>query len=273
MAQKLSENVGQQFYVENVGGGGGNVGASRAAQAAHDGYTVLITDNALVISPHLYAKVSYDTFKDFDPVLLAATTTQVLTVTPSLPVKSVRELVELIKANPGKYSYASPGIGTPGHMTGELFRITLGLDLVHVPFNGGGPAAASTIGGHTPMGFGSPASTIAFVKDGKLRGLAVGSKKRLSALPDVPTTAEAGFPDVEGEFWIGVFVPAGTPADIAGLLNREIAKVVAQPDVIARLDALGFQPGTIKREETTATLRDESAKWAKVIAAAGIKAE
>jgi tripartite-type tricarboxylate transporter receptor subunit TctC len=272
-AQKLSENVGQQFFVENVGGGGGNLGMGRAAQAARDGYTVLVTDTALVISPHLYAKVPYDSFKDFDPVLLAVTTTQVLTVTPSLPVRSVKELVELIKANPGKYSYASPGIGTPGHMTGELFRIALGLDLVHVPFNGGGPAAASTIGGHTPIALGSPASTISHVQDGKLRGLAVASPKRLSAIPDVPTTAEAGFPDVLGEFWVGMFVPSGTPADIAALLNREIAKVVAQPDVIGRLEALGFQPAAIKREDTVAMLRGESAKWAKVIQAAGIKAE
>jgi tripartite-type tricarboxylate transporter receptor subunit TctC len=119
LAQKLSENVGQQFFVENVGGGGGNVGASRAAQAARDGYAVLVTDNGLVISPHLYGKVTYDAFKDFEPILIAATTTQVLTVTPSLPVRSVKELVDLIKANPGKYSYASPGIGTPGHMTGD----------------------------------------------------------------------------------------------------------------------------------------------------------
>jgi tripartite-type tricarboxylate transporter receptor subunit TctC len=273
VAQKLSEVLGKQCIVENVGGGGGAIGAGRAAQAPRDGYTVLVHDTGFVIAPHLYAKVAYDPFKDFDPVSLAVTTTQVLTVTPSLPVQTARELVNLVKANAGKYSYASPGIGTPGHMTAELFRLLLGLDLVHVPFNGGGPAAASTIAGHTPIAFGSPAATIAQVQDGKLRALAVASKTRLSALPNVPTMAEAGFPEVEGEFWVGMFVPAGTPADIIALLNQEIGKVVVLPDMRQRLAALGFEPASITPAQSAARLKAESAKWGKVIAAAGIKAE
>ena len=273
IAQKLSEHFGKQFVVENVGGGGGSIGTGRAAQAARDGYTILVMDTGLVINPLLNAKVPYDPFKDFDPVSLGATTTQILTVTPSLPVKTVRELVALVKANAGKYSYASAGIGTPGHMTAELFRISLGLDAVHVPFNGAGPAVASTIAGHTPIAFGSPASSIAQVKDGKLRGLAVATGKRLSALPDVPTMAEAGFPEIEGNFWVGMFVPAGTPADIIALLNREIGNAVALPDVKQRLDALGFEPSSITLQDAGAMLRSDSAKWAKVIQAAGIKAE
>jgi tripartite-type tricarboxylate transporter receptor subunit TctC len=273
IAQQLSERLGKQFIVENVGGGGGSVGTGRAAQAARDGYAVLVMDTGFVINPHVYAKVPYDPFKDFDPVALAVTTTQVLTVTPSLPAQTVKELVDLIKANPGKYSYASPGIGTPGHMTAELFRLSLGLDLVHVPFSGAGPAVASTLGGHTPIAFGSPASTVSQVKEGKLRGLAVASGRRLLALPDVPTMAEAGFPNMEVEFWVGMFVPAGTPGDVIALLNREIRNAVGSLDVRQRLDALGFEPASIKLEESTAKLRSESAKWAKVIQAAGIKAE
>ncbi len=271
IAQKLSEHFGRQYVIENVGGGGGVVGTTRAAQAAPDGYTLLVMDTGFVINPFVYPKVPYDPFKDFEPISIAVTTTQVLTVTPSLPVQNVKELVALVKASPGKYSYASPGIGTPGHMTAELFRLSLGLDLVHVPFNGAGPAVASTIGGHTPIAFGSPASSIAQVKDGKLRGLAVASGKRLLALPDLPTMAQAGFPDIDVEFWIGIFAPASTPKDIVAALNREVDKAVALPDVRQRLDALGFEPAVVKAGGSAAKLRSESEKWAKVVQAAGIK--
>jgi tripartite-type tricarboxylate transporter receptor subunit TctC len=186
LAQKLSDHFGARFYVENVPGAGGNIGMARAAQAAADGYTLMMIDvTSYVVNPSLYKKVPYDPFKDFDPIALAVTTTQVLMVHPSLPVASVKDLVALIKADPGKLSYASAGVGSPSHLTSELFRISLGLDLVHVPFNGAGPAIASTIGGHTPIAFGSPASSVAQVMQGNLRGLAVASKRRLAALPDV----------------------------------------------------------------------------------------
>jgi tripartite-type tricarboxylate transporter receptor subunit TctC len=268
IAQKLSENLGKQYIIENVGGGGGSIGSGRAALAAHDGYTILVMDTGLVINPLIY-----DPFKDFDPISLAFTTTQILTVTPSLPVNSVRELVALVKANPGKYSYASAGIGTPSHMTAELFRVSLGLDMVHVPFNGAGPAITSTIGGHTPIAFSSPASSIGQAKEGKLRALAVATGKRLTALPDVPTMAEASFPEIEGNFWVGLFVPAGTPADIVTLLHREVGSAAALPDVQQRLDALGFIAVSTSLEEASAILKRDSSKWTKVIQAAGIKAE
>jgi tripartite-type tricarboxylate transporter receptor subunit TctC len=176
-----------------------------------------------------------------------------------------------LKANPGKYSYASAGIGLPAHMAAELFRVSLGLDIVHVPFNGAGPTITSTIAA-TPIAFSSPASSIAQAKDGKLRALAVATGKRLSALPDVPTMAEAGFPEIEGNFWVGLFVPAGTPADIVTLLHREVGNAAALPDVQQRLDALGFIAVSTSLEEAGAILKRDSAKWTKVIQAAGIKA-
>jgi tripartite-type tricarboxylate transporter receptor subunit TctC len=170
IAQKLSERLGKQFYVENVPGAGGNIGMGRAAQAAPDGYMALVADGtAYVVNPSLYSKVPYDPKRDFDPVTVAVTTTQVLAVHPSLPAQTVRDLVALVKANAGTYSYASSGIGTPSHLTGELFRVSLGLDLVHVPFNGGGPAIGSTVAGHTPIAFVSPAAAVPHIKDGNAR--------------------------------------------------------------------------------------------------------
>jgi tripartite-type tricarboxylate transporter receptor subunit TctC len=273
LAKELSEYFGTQFYVENMPGAGGTIGVGRAAQAAPDGYTLLVTDISYVINASLYTKVPYDRVKDFEPVALAVTTTQVLVVTPSMPVHTVKQLVDLIKRNPGAYNYASPGVGTPGHMVGELFRLSAGLDLVHVPFNGAGPAVVSTVAGHTPIAFGSPASTVAQIKDGNLRALAVASRTRLPALPDIPPMAEAGFPDVEMDAWIGVFVPAGTPSEIVALLNRTIVAVVTRPNVRERLATLGFEPATIPLAETRDRIRSDSAKWARVIRDAGIKAE
>jgi tripartite-type tricarboxylate transporter receptor subunit TctC len=273
LSQELSEYFGTQFYVENMPGAGGTIGVGRAAQSAPDGYTVLITDISYVINASLFTKVPYDRGKDFEPVALAVTTTQVLVVTPSMPAQTVKQLVELIKRNPGAYNYASPGVGTPGHMVGELFRLSAGLDLVHVPFNGAGPAIVSTIAGHTPIAFGSPASTVAQVKDGKLRALAVASRTRVPALPDIPSMAEAGFPDVEMDAWIGAFVPTGTPNQIVGLLNRTIVAIVVRPNVKERLATFGFEPSTIAFAETRERIQSDSVKWARVIRDAGIKAE
>jgi tripartite-type tricarboxylate transporter receptor subunit TctC len=272
-AQKLSEQLGKHFYVENLGGAGGNIGTVRAAQAAPDGYTVLVTAPNHVVNPVLYKQVSYDPSKDFDPVSLAVTTAVVLTVNPSLPVQTVKELVDLIKSHPGTYSYASPGIGTPPHLIGELFRLSLGLDLVHIPFNGGGLAIGSAVAGHTPISFSSMAPAVPQVKDGKLRALAVSTKRRSQALPDIPTMAQAGYPDIEGDSWFAVVVPAGTPKEIVTLLNREIVKIVALPDMAERLATLGYEPVASSADECAAQFRMEMAKWAKVIRAAGIKPE
>jgi len=240
LAQKLSDQLGRQFFVENIGGAGGNIGMGRAARADRDGYTVVIVATPLVINPSLYDTVPFDPIKDFDPVTLAVATTTVLTVHPSVPARTTRDLVALIRADPDKYSFASPGTGTPSHLLGELFRLSLKLDLVHVPFNSGGLAIGANLAGHTPLCFGTPPPALPHVKDGKLRALAVTSRARVPTLPDVPTMAEAGYPDVEGVSWFAVAVPGGTPKEIIALLNREIVKIMSLPDIKERLATLGF---------------------------------
>jgi tripartite-type tricarboxylate transporter receptor subunit TctC len=273
VAQKLSERFGKQFYVENIGGAGGNVGMGQGAKAAPDGYTMLVVATTIVVNPTLYDRVPFDPYKDFDPVTLAVTSPEVLSVNPSLPVQSVKDLAAFIKAHPGKYTFASPGTGTPGHLVGELFRLSLGLDLVHIPFNSAGLAIGSTVAGHTPIAFTTPPPVVPQVKEGKLRALAVASKTRLQALPDVPTMAEAGYPDIEGEAWFAVIVPARTPKEIIALLHGEIVKTIALPDMKERMATLGFDPVGSAPEECAAQFRTEAAKWAKVIREAGIKAQ
>lgn len=273
IAQKLSEEVGKQFYVENLGGGGGNVGIAHAAKAPADGYTILVVPPNIVVNPVLYERVSYDPIKDFDPVTVAVTSKEALVVHPSLPAQTVKDLVAVIKANPGKYSYASGGIGTPPHLLGELFRLSFGLDLVHVPFNSGGLAIGSVVAGHTPLGFSALAPVIPHINEGKLRALAVASKTRSQLLPDVPTMAEAGYPEIEGDAWFAILVPAGTPKEIITLLNRAIIKIMARPDMKERMVTLGYEPLGNTPEDSAAQLGMEVAKWTKIIRGAGIKAE
>ena len=273
VAQKLSEGLGQQFYVENVPGGGGNTGTAQAAKAPADGYTILVVSTGFIINPSLYPKIPYDPFKDFAPVTLIAASPNVLTVAPSVPAKSVKDLIALIKANPGTYSFAQPGTGSTPHLSGELFKLSFGLDLVMVPFTGAGPAITSTIGGHTPIAFTALPPALASIQDGKLRGLAVLARKRVAGLPDVPTMAEAGVPDQEADTLTGIVVPVGTPQEIVDLLHRELVKIVALPDVQEKLAALGFIAIADTPAEFAARLKSEFAKWAKVIKDAGIKVD
>jgi tripartite-type tricarboxylate transporter receptor subunit TctC len=271
IAQKLSEAWGQQFIVENMPTGAGNVAVGMVAKSPPDGYTILTPTSAIIVNPSLYAKLSYDTVRDFAAVTLAAASPHVLTVTPSLPAHNVQELIALVKANPGKYSYASPGTGTTGQLAGELFRVSLGLDMVHVPFNGAAPALTSTIGGHTPMMFGALPGAAPHIKDGNLRALAVTSAKRDLNFPNVPTLAEAGVPDQVSEFIQAVLVPTGTPKEIIDKLQREIARIVALPEVKERLAAIGYTPVGNTPEEFAAQIKADVARWAKVIRDAGIK--
>lgn len=272
IALKLSEQLGKQFYVENVPGVGGNIGIGRAAQAAPDGYTILVAPSPLAVAPILYEKVPFDPDKDFEPITLAVKSPTLLTVHPSVPAKSVKELVDVINANPGKYSYASPGIATPPHLLGELFRLSLKLDIVHVPFNSGGLAIGSALAGHTPISFGASAPAVPHVKEGKLRALALTGTARSAGLPEVPTMAEAGYPAITGEAWFAAVVPAGTPKEIVALLHREIVKVLKLPDVKERVMALGFEPVGGTPAELAAQMKADAEKWGKVIRDAGIKA-
>jgi tripartite-type tricarboxylate transporter receptor subunit TctC len=271
VAQKLSEQLGRTFYIENVPGASGNIGMAQAARAAPDGYTLLVAFSSLTVNPTLFDKVPYDAVKDFEPVSLAITSTTVMVVNPSLPARNVKELIELVRASPGKFSYSSAGAGTSSHLTGEQFRLRLKLDLVHVPFNGGAPAAASTTSGSTPISFNSPTATSALIKDGKLRALAVTGEQRTLALPDVPTLTESGYPGINGDSWVGILAPAGTPRDIVSLLQREISKALSLPDIKERLVSLGCDPVGSTSEEFAARIKSELPMWAKLIPAAGIK--
>jgi tripartite-type tricarboxylate transporter receptor subunit TctC len=273
IGQKLSEETGKNFIIENVAGAGGNVGAGRAAQSTPDGYTLLVTGGNLTNNPFLYSHVSFDPLKSFDAVTLAGATPVVLAVNPSVPAHSVKELVALIRSTPNKYSFASPGTGTPPQLVGSLFKQALDLDLVHVPFDGGGVAVEATVGGHTPISFGALAPALPLIKSGQLRALAVTGKERAPSLPDVPTMAEAGFPEVVGSTWTAVVAPAGTPKDIIAKLHDLIVKGLAQPDVKAKLASMAYVGIGNSPEQCTQFFKDEMATWGKVIKDAGLHAE
>lgn len=272
-AQKLSEQLGKQFYVENIAGGGGNIAAAQAARAEPDGHTILFTVSAFVTNPAFLGKAPYDPIKDFAPVAVPVASAITIVVHPSLPVKTLGDLVALVRANPGMYTYASGGAGAQPHLAFERFRLSLGLDIVHVPFGGAGPAVASIVAGHTPIGVSSLPPCVPYIQEGNLRGLVLTSKTRSQKLPDIPTAAEAGYPVLTGDQWLGVLVPAGTPDEIVTLLHDRIVGITALPDVKERLDALDFY----EVESTPATfakrIKVELSAWDKVIRDAHIRAE
>jgi tripartite-type tricarboxylate transporter receptor subunit TctC len=273
LAPKLSGRFGQQFYVENHPGGSGNIGTALVAKAQPDGYTVLVISSTLVVNPSLLAKLGFDTTTDLAPVSLVGVSPQVLLVHPSVPATSVKELVDWVRASPGKHSYAHAGTGTPGYLAGEMFKQAFGLDLVAVSFNGGGPAITATIGGHTPILYTSISTAAGHIKQGSVRALAVTGAHRSPALPEVPTLAEAGARNQESDIILGLLVPGGTPQTVIDRLNRAIVAIVAVPEVRERLAALGFEPIASTPGEFADRIKWEIDKWAKVIRAADIKAQ
>ena len=273
IAQKLSDSLKQQFYIENHPGAGGNIGMTQVAKSPPDGYTILVASSSYVVNPSLYAKNPYDPFKDFAPVTLAAASPNILVVHEDFPAKSVKELVDLIKKNPGKYNYAMPGTGTTPHLAGELFKLTFHLDLTTVPFNGAGPAIQSAVAGHTPIAFTALPPALSAVQSGQLRALGVASNERAAGMPDVPTFAEQGIKDQDADTLTGIVAPAGTPKEIVDLLHREIAKIVAQPDVKERLTVLGFKPVANTPDQFGARIRLEMDKWGKVVLDAKLRIE
>jgi tripartite-type tricarboxylate transporter receptor subunit TctC len=269
ISQKLPESWSRQTVVENLPGGSTNAGTAAVARAPADGHTILAAVSSIVTNPSLFKNLKWDPVRDFAPVSLVAASPVVLVVHPSVPAHSVSELVALLKANPGRYSYASSGVGTMSHLAAELFKLSVGVDMAHVPFGGGSPALASALGGHTPILFAT--GLTANIKDGSLRALAVTSAKRTPALPGVPTFAEAGYPGLESVFIQGMLAPAGTPRPIIDQWHREIDRIVALADVKERLAAIGFEPVGSSPDEFDAWIKAELPRWARVIREAGIE--
>jgi tripartite-type tricarboxylate transporter receptor subunit TctC len=265
LAQKLSEDLKQQFYVENHAGAGGNIGMVMVARSVADGYTILVASSSYTVNPSLYASNPYDPYKDFAPITLAAASPNILSVHPSVPAKTVKELIALLEANPGKYSIANAGIGTTPQLAAELFKLSFKLDATSVPFSGAGPAIQSTIANQTPIAFSAMPPAAPQVASGNLRALAVTSANRSVALPDVPTMAEAGVGGEESETMQGVLVPSGTPSDVVDLLNKEIVKIMRMPDVQAKCGELGFDAVADSPAEFSTYIKKDIEKWGKVI--------
>ncbi len=275
VAAKLTETTGQPAVVDNRPGAGGNIGAELVAKSAPDGYTFLMgTVGTHAINPSLYARMPYDHVKDFAPVILVAGVPNVLVVNPALPVNSVQELIAYIKANPGKVNFASSGSGTSIHLSGELFKTMTGLQLTHVPYKGSAPALQDLVGGQVQIMFDNLPSSLALIKGGKLKALAVTSLERSSALPDVPTMAESGLPGFEASSWFGLLAPAGTPRDAIVKINGEVAKWLATPEAKEKLASQGaIAASGLTPEDFQKHIASETTKWAKVVKESGAKVD
>jgi len=268
--QKLSERLGQQFFIENISGAGGNIGMTAAARASNDGYTILLSSSSIVVNPSLYKSIPFDIEKDFIPVTKAGASPNSWEVNSEFPARTMKELIELMKASPGKYSVASPGAGTTPSLAIEMLKQALEVNFVTVPFTGGAPLAQSLLGGFTPVSCNAISSTMALIQAGKVRALALTSTQRLETLPDVPTLSELGIKGQESETMAGVFVPAGTPQAIVKLLQKEIAAIVHMPDVKRRLLEAATIPDGDSSADFATYITDELAKWKRVIEAGKI---
>jgi tripartite-type tricarboxylate transporter receptor subunit TctC len=273
LAQKLTESLGQPVIVDNRPGAGANIGIGIAAKAPPDGYTLLVSSSAFTVNPTLYSKIPYDPYKDFQPLTCVGSSPNILAVYPAFAAKSVKELIELVRSQPGKHNYSSPGAGTTPHLSGEMLRIAFKLDLRHIPYGGAGPQVQSLISGQVPIGFASVPSFAPQVKAGQLRGLAVTADKRVAALPEVPAMGELGIAGMSGDTFQGVLVPAGTPKQITGRLYADIKKALAAAEVRERLITIGFEPIGNSPEEFAAQISSDIARWGKVIRDAQIKAD
>ena len=272
VGQKLSERLGQQVVVDNRGGAGGTIGTEIAARASADGYTLTMgTTSTHVIAPAAYPNVKYDPVKDFTPITLVATTPYLLVVNTGVQAKSLKEFIALVKSQPGKLNFASAGTGTTTHLAMEMLKGAAGIDIVHVPYNGNGPANTATIGGQVQALFGSMPAVLPQAKAGRLRPLAVGTAKRSPSLPDVPTVAESGYTGFEVSLWLGFFAPKGTPAPVINRLQGELIKIAQSPEMKEQFERNGAEPLTTSQAELTKLMKSELDKYSKVIKSAGIK--
>ena len=274
LAQKLTERLGQQVIVDNRGGAGGTIGMELAAKAPPDGYTLMMSTSIThTVGVSLYSKLPYNVLTDFAPITMAASVPLLVVVNPSVPARSVKELIALAKARPGQLNYASPGNGTSGHLAAEMFKSMAGVDVVHVPYKGGGPAVMDLIGGQVQMLILSAVATLPHVKSGKLRALALTSLTRSPDLPNIPTVSESGLPGYEVVLWYGVFAPAKTPKAIVTRLNQDVVRIMQSPEIGARLASEGGRPVGNTPEQFQEIIKADVAKWAKIVKDAGIKVE
>jgi tripartite-type tricarboxylate transporter receptor subunit TctC len=274
VAQKLSERLGQPIVIENRGGAGGTIGTALIAKSAPDGYNLAVASTSThVVAPGVYSRLEYDPIKDFAPIGTMAISPYLLVVNPSVPAKSVQELVALARAQPGKLNYASAGVGSTTQLAMEMLKAASGTYMLHIPYNGNGPAGTAVIGGQVEILFGSLPALLPHAKSGRVRALAVGTLKRSPSLPDIPTVAESGYAGFDASLWLAVVAPAGTPAAIVERLNREIVALVATPETREAFDKAGTEPLTGSPAALAELIRDGIPKYAKVIKASGIKAE
>jgi len=263
-AQKLSEQYGQPFVVENKPGAGGSVGSNLAAKAKPDGYTFVVVSGSHTINPSLYETLPYDTLRDFVPVTKLVSGPALFVVHPSVPARNVREFIALVRAKPGTFSFASSGNGSPPHMAGEMFNAMAGVDMVHVPYKGNGPAYNDLIGGQVPVMFPNITTALQYVRSGQLRALAVTSLERTRLAPDIPTVAESGLPGFELDSWFGLMAPAGTPQAIVKKVQQDIAKIYQQPELREKLMAQAVEPLANSPEKFTQQIQQEMVYWAKM---------
>jgi tripartite-type tricarboxylate transporter receptor subunit TctC len=270
-ARKLSENIGQQVIIDNRGGAGGNIGMEAAARAAPDGYTVVMGLTAqLAVNPALFTKIPYDPIRDFEPIMLLANGGYLLVAHPSLPAKTVTDLIAIARKRPGELLYASSGNGSGGHLASELFNVMAGVRITHVPYKGGGQAMVDTVAGQTQLLFTPPISSAGHVESGRLRAIAISTTKRLSSMPKLPTIAESGVPGYDSGVWYAMLAPRGTPQNIIARLHEEFRKVLGDPAIRGFLTKSGVEPDGGTPDELSKYMRSELAKWAKVIKAANI---